>query len=125
MINVKVTQIPIPGSFELLEKAYYKGLQLYALTDNIREIISYLKDKYEFWKYFNGIICSAEVGFLKPSKEIYTCLLEEHSLDPSETLFLDDIDKNVQGAKKVGIHALKFINAAECKKDLRKFKISL
>jgi HAD superfamily hydrolase (TIGR01509 family) len=33
-------------------------------------------------------------------------VLDDAGLDPAETLFIDDLDKNIEGAKKAGMQAL-------------------
>ena len=42
---------------------------------------------------------------LKPSEEIYKYLLNKYKLKAEECLFIDDIEKNIEGAKKVGMKA--------------------
>jgi putative hydrolase of the HAD superfamily len=125
MRHLKVTQVPIPGSIELLDKVYNKGFHLYALTNNIKEVISYFQSRYDFLSYFIGVVSSSDIGVLKPTKEIYKHLLDTYELNPHETIFIDDLDKNIDGAKEVGINAIKFTNANECIKELKKFGIEI
>ena len=40
---------------------------------------------------------------LKPDEEIYRYLLNKYDLKAEECLFIDDVDTNVEGAKKVGM----------------------
>jgi putative hydrolase of the HAD superfamily len=123
MWKVKESLIPIEGSFELLEKLYRASVPLYALTDNTHEIMAYLKMKYDFWRMFQGVVVSAEVGYLKPSKFIYDHLINTYQLIPSETLFIDDHPPNVEGAKAVNMQAIVFENAEKCEYDLQEFRI--
>ncbi len=53
--------------------------------------------------YFDGVIISADYKLLKPEKEIYLTLFEEFSLIPEECYFIDDVQKNIDGAKAVGM----------------------
>ena len=92
--------------------------RLFALTDNVREIVSYLQSRYDFWSLFEGAIVSAEVGTLKPSRDIFQHLLSTFDLQPEETVFFDDMQHNVEGAQALGIPAFQFINAAQAETDL-------
>jgi putative hydrolase of the HAD superfamily len=118
MFTIKESLIPVAGSFELLDKLSKAGIPLYCITNNVQETMTYLKKKYDFWYKFIGIVVSAEVSVLKPSPEIYQHLLKKYHLIPGECVFFDDILSNVNGAKAVGMHAVKFTTALQCKKDL-------
>ncbi|MCS5712440.1 HAD-IA family hydrolase [Candidatus Berkiella aquae] len=120
---VKESLLPIPGAAELLQRLHDKAFNLYALTDNTHDIMAYLKAKYRFWPLFKGIVVSAEIGHLKPSKEIYHYLLEHYQLNAHETLFIDDLALNVAGAKAVGIEAIQFVNTEQCIEALRDLQI--
>lgn len=120
---VKQSLIPLAGSLELLERLAKAGFPLYALTDNTHAIVAYLKQQYNFWQYFKGIVVSAEIGHLKPEAEIYQHLLSSYKLAPHQTLFFDDWLANVKGAQNCGMHAIVFSNAEQCKMDLQKFNI--
>lgn len=95
---VKHTQILLYGSIELLKRVKRAGYGVYALTDNINEIVEHLRTTYEFWPLFDGAIISSEVQLLKPQAEIYQTLLSKYQLNPEETVFLDDMPYNVEGA---------------------------
>ena len=116
---VKQTQILIYGSVELIRRVKAAGYCVFALTDNVHEIVSYLKETYAFWNLFEGAAVSAELGLLKPQPEIYQSLLTQHALKASETVFIDDMPYNVEGAKTVGMAAIQFENARQCEADLK------
>ncbi len=119
---VKESLIPIPGSIELL-KQLHSTYPLYALTDNTHEIMAYLKQRYDFWPLFNGVVVSASIGHLKPSKEIFHHLLSTYQLVAHETLFLDDIARNVEGARNVGIKAILFENTEQTVNEMKQMGI--
>ncbi|ELU49514.1 HAD family hydrolase [Vibrio campbellii] len=110
---VKHTQLLIYGSVDLLKRIKSAGYRVFALTDNVVEIVEYLKATYDFWPLFEGTTVSAELGLLKPQPEIYQSLLETHQLLAKETVFLDDMPYNVEGARKVGIEAIQFKHAEQ------------
>jgi len=111
--------MPIKGSVELLNDLHELNIPLYSLTDNSREIVEFLKKKYGFFKKFIDIVVSHELGTAKPDERIYRYLLEKHNLIAAETVFIDDMAQNIDGAKKVGMLAINFKNAEICRKQLK------
>ena len=53
--------------------------------------------------YFDGVVVSADYKLLKPEKEIYEVLYEKFLLKPEECFFIDDVQKNIDGAKATGM----------------------
>ncbi|MGF1754596.1 HAD family phosphatase [Vibrio makurazakiensis] len=121
---VKQTQILIFGSVDLLKRVKAAGYNVYALTDNVHEIVSHLKHEYTFWSLFDGTTVSADLGVLKPQPEIYHALLTQNQIEASETVFIDDMPYNVVGAEACGISAIQFENAAQCEDDLKSLGLS-
>lgn len=123
MAAVRESLIPLDGSFELLDELYHQGIPLYSITDNIVEIIDYLKKRYNFFDKFKGVVVSGEIGVLKPSPIIYQTLLDTYNLTPQECIFIDDLEKNILGAKEVGIHGIVFSDAQQCRQELRRLGV--
>lgn len=124
MEEVKKSLLPIENSFDLLTKLQ-TNYSLYALTDNVREIMIFLRKQYNFWDQFKGVVVSAEVGFLKPTPEIYRYLLEKFCLNANETLFIDDHLPNVEGARSAGLHSIQFIDVKQCLHEMKKLNIKI
>ncbi len=57
----------------------------------------------DFSPFFDRQYYSHLLHERKPDQRIYEIVLEESSIVPSETLFLDDNLENLEGAKKLGI----------------------
>lgn len=118
MDNIRFSLVPLEDSIALLKRLKNR-YKLYALTDNTKEIMRHLKSEYDFWPLFEGVVVSAEIGHLKPSEAIYHYLLTEYSLQPEETIFIDDLQANVMGARKVGIKAIQFRDIEQCLIELK------
>lgn len=121
---VKETQILLFGTLELIHALQQAGYRIFALTDNVNEIVAHLKQRYDFWTLFEHATISSELGFLKPSNDIYQSLLTHNSLIAEETVFLDDMPYNVEGAEKNGMHAIQFANAEQASEALRELGLS-
>ena len=52
---------------------------------------------------FDGVLISADYKLLKPEKENYEALYEKFSLKPEECFFIDDVQKNIDGARATGM----------------------
>lgn len=115
MERIKESLTPIPGSLEFLKELADRGIPLYCITDNVHEIMDHLREEYDFWKYFQGVVVSADVGVLKPASEIYQHLLKTYHLKAEECLFIDDYNINVEGAKNMGMQSIIFTDAESCK----------
>lgn len=117
---IRRTLILLFGSTELLKKLIDAGYTTYALTDNVIEIVDYLKKQYDFWDCFSGVIVSAEVGCLKPDAEIFNHLISQYQVDPRESVFIDDLSKNIEGSRRVGFYGIQFYDSAQCEQELNK-----
>ena len=109
----------IAGTVAIAERLKRAGYRVLGLTDNVHEIVAYHKTRNTFWGLFEGCVVSAEIGMLKPAPEIFRHLLQTFSLTARETLFLDDVQLNIDGAKSVGIEAKLFTAPERCEQDLR------
>lgn len=98
----------IDGMRELLVgiKEMY-GTPLYLLS-NISLYFASHRDEIPILELFDKCIFSAEVGSVKPSREIFGKLCSECGILPEETLFVDDSPINVEGARDFGLHAYLF-----------------
>jgi epoxide hydrolase-like predicted phosphatase len=56
--------------------------------------------------YFHKAYYSHRMGKRKPDADIFEQVLEENHLVPEQTLFLDDYDVNIEGAKSLGIKTI-------------------
>ena len=120
MQAIRESLIPVPGGQELLHDLHAAGYNLYSLTDNTHNILAYLKQRYDFWPKFKGIVSSADVRHLKPSPQMYETLINTYKIIPDESVFLDDLEHNITGAKQHGIHGIQFFTAEQASQELRK-----
>ena len=61
---------------------------------------------YGFEDLVDGIVYSHEAGMAKPDPRIYALACDRLGARPGETVFLDDTEQCVAGARDVGIHAV-------------------
>jgi len=58
----------------------------------------------DFYRCFEKVYYSYEMGMRKPQPEIFTTILNKHDLSPKRTLFVDDKKENTDAAETLGIH---------------------
>jgi len=117
-------QVPVDGTEAIARRLKRAGYRVFALTDNVHEIVAHLKSRYVFWALFEGAVVSAEIGLKKPDQAIFHHTVQTHGLTPSETVFFDDVQANIDGARSIGIEARLFTTASRCEQDLRALGMS-
>ncbi len=79
---------------------------------------AYIVEKYPIVQVFEKCVLSYEVGFKKPSPEIFQYALKWASVDPGETIFIDDLKVHIEAANALGIHAIHFTSTIQMREDL-------
>jgi len=100
---------PIAKSkFELLDQLAPK-FRLYLMSNTnaihmkrILRIADHFSPQKRFYDYFDKVFLSNEVGERKPNAGFYEYLMRDVSLSPSKTLFIDDLEENIEAARALG-----------------------
>ena len=89
-----------------LQERYQVGV-LSNLTPGMRD---YIREKNNTAKYFQYEVysCDEDVQCLKPDKKPYEVMLKKLNQHPENCLFIDNSEKNIQGAKTLGFKTLLF-----------------
>ena len=95
-------QDQVSPTAELIAELKGDSYRLFVLSNMSKEYIDFLR-KMPVYQYFDGEVISCEVGLNKPEREIYSLLLDRFSLDPLQTMFIDDRKENVVAAAELGI----------------------
>ena len=95
-------QDQVAPTAELIAELKGESYRLFVLSNMSKEYIDFLR-KMPVYQYFDGEVISCEVGLNKPEREIYSLLLDRFSLDPLQTMFIDDRKENVVAAAELGI----------------------
>jgi len=109
---------PISGSVEILTTLNSRGVSLYALSNWSVETFPAAEKRFEFLKWFRGVMLSGEVKLLKPDPRIFKLFLETFAIDPALTVYIDDRAPNVEAAMAVGMRGVLFTEAAALRTEL-------
>lgn len=108
----------VAETVQILDELRRAGTRLLALTNWSRETFPIALARFEFLRWFEGIVVSGQERLLKPDPAIYRRLIERYAVDVSRAVFIDDSPRNVEGARRVGLRAIHFKGAAELRREL-------
>ena len=86
---------------------------------------SHLDAEYGIASVGHGAIASFRVGAVKPSAAIYREAERRFDLDPAATVFVDDLARNVAGARACGWQAIHHQSPLETRRGLRELGVRL
>ena len=113
------------GSVVLLRGLISDGHDVTMLTNFAADTFQEARGRFDFLNEARGVTVSAEIGLLKPDAEIYHTHVEQFSLQPAATLFIDDSPANVEGARAAGWNAVLFTDPETLRQDLKNHAIAV
>lgn len=111
---------PIPDAVALVRDLNRRGIPLFCLSNMLASAYVYLQ-RYDFWRLFRGVVISSHVRLMKPDRAIFDHLVTAYGLAPSTSLFIDDHAPNVEGARRAGLQAMRFVNVDDCRAQLERW----
>jgi putative hydrolase of the HAD superfamily len=99
---------PNEPMIEFMRELRGRGYKMAICTNNIREWEAHWRAMLPVDEIFDVVVDSAFVGSRKPEPRIYEITLERLDASPNEALFIDDVEVNCEGARKLGIEAIRF-----------------
>jgi 2-haloacid dehalogenase len=112
---------PIAGSVEILGELRDRATPLYALTNFSAETFPPAFARFEFLRWFRGIVVSGEIGLIKPDPRIFHALVERYAIEPGRAMFIDDVAVNAEAATTAGIHGIRFTSPEALRAELSAF----
>ncbi len=102
----------IKGMREIVRGLRSRGVRVLLLS-NISKYFAEHAQEIDVLSEFEGCVFSAVVGLIKPHADIFEYICSKYSLEPAETLFVDDNAANIAGAQSIGINGYLFDGDAE------------
>ena len=113
----------LPQGVKILNKVKDLGYKTYILSNFSKENFEAVSPNYDFLDKFDGAIISYKVKTIKPEPEIYKILLSTYSLNPSQSIFIDDKEENIIAGKTLGIDGIVCKNHNFVESELKKLGI--
>ncbi len=62
----------------------------------------------EIFSLFDAVTLSFQVRAMKPAEAIYRDMLQKIGFPPEKCVFIDDLEENVAGARRMNLHAIRY-----------------
>ncbi len=116
---------PVPGTAEIVRDVRDAGLRVLGLTNWSGETFHLAPEYAPVIGDLEAVVVSGREGVCKPSHEIFELIADRHDLTPARTVFVDDSPPNVAAAADLGFTAVRFVDAARLRAELREMGILL
>ncbi len=79
------------------------------LFSNINALhFPFVQKEYPDFSLFDEAVLSYQVGYIKPEKDIYQYAIAKYKLNPSHTLYIDDMPENIAAGKEIGFRSFQY-----------------
>ena len=117
----------IEGTVKILEELKRRGeYRLLGLSNWSGETFPIAKRRFPFLGLFENILVSGDEKLIKPDAKFFKLLETRFGVVPSEAVFIDDVQKNIDGAQRMGLKTIHFSTPENLRKELReRFHLNL
>ena len=111
-------------NLDILRKLKAQGYKLILLSNTNPFMMSWgLSGEFDgngnsLESYFDSLYLSYKLGVMKPNKKIFQYIIDNEKIQPSESLFIDDGERNINAARLLGFKTLCPINGEDWTKEL-------
>jgi HAD superfamily hydrolase (TIGR01509 family) len=114
---------PNEGVVRLVDRLRNADYELLYLSDNTRERVAYLDERYSFLQKFDDGIFSHVVKHKKPDPIIYQLVLAKASHPANECVYIDDKPDYLGPAKNLGMEVIVFKSASQLETRLKELAL--
>lgn len=116
----------IDGMEQLLTDLRKAGYGVWGLTNWSAETFHFAFEKFpQLERLLQGTMVSGVEKMHKPNADIFDLALSRFGLDAGRTVFFDDTQANVDGAKTVGIKGIHFNDAVQARTALQSLGVHI
>ncbi|MDX1414152.1 MAG: HAD family phosphatase [Candidatus Promineifilaceae bacterium] len=108
----------ISGTVEILAALREHNFPLYALSNWSAETFPLVKNRFEFLSWFTEVFISGDAGIAKPDPRFYQHMLERIDHSAGQCLFIDDNERNILAAEKLGFQVFHFTSPDGLREEL-------
>ena len=84
------------------------------------EIRGLLEHEWHIADAFDALVISAETGLAKPDPAIYRLALDRVQAEPSQAVFVDDFEANLESARALGMQTVLFRAPGQARADVER-----
>ncbi len=104
----------VAGLIHELHKTYKTALITNAHHDFIDNILA----SNNLSQLFDETLVSSRLGVIKPDPRIFEHALKRLQVEPTEAVFIDDLERHISAARELGMQTILFENFEQCKQEL-------
>lgn len=91
----------------IIKKLKDDGYNIYLLSNINQYTVDFIKKTSNLFEIVDGYVLSYEVHQIKPHISIFKTLINTYKLNPEESLFIDDNQRNIDMGNFVGFNSIK------------------
>lgn len=84
------------------------GHLLFLLSNTNQLHADYFLKEYPVFERFDSWVLSHEAGCSKPDPEIFHHAIDKFDLNPSQTIYLDDLEQNIAAGVEAGLRSVRY-----------------
>ena len=108
--------------FPVLSEVKKKGHRIFVLSNTSKVFYELLdRELSPLKELLDGFVLSCDIKAIKPDQTMFKKIIEKYQLDPSNCVFLDDIQENTTVAKKLGFNAYQVKKRSDIVDILKRF----
>ena len=119
MSNIHGVVRRMDTSIPWIKELRNKGYRVLYLSNYSMKVADDNEEAMDFLPYVDGGIMSCDYHLIKPDPAFYQVLIDRYGLDPERCVFLDDLESNLETARKFGIRTIHVKNHEQAAEDLR------
>jgi len=110
---------PMPDTIALARALGASGrYRLMTLNNESAELNAHRLKNFGLASIFTAFFSSCWLGVAKPSRRIYDLALAMAQAEPAHSVFIDDREQNLAPARALGMHVVRFTDAATLRREL-------
>lgn len=111
---------PMEENIEIMRRI--KSRYPVGLISNINEShLNYIETQYEFIHEIPERVYSCRAGARKPDSAIYRSAMDRFNVEPGKTLFIDDVEENILGARALGMNTIHYTAGMDLLTELQNY----
>lgn len=96
------------------------GYKLFMLSNVDSSHINFIDHNFPYVKLIKKRALSYKIRAVKPDKKIFKYVIDKFQIDPFESIFIDDLKKNIISAKAVGFNVIPYTSHKRFLKEFNK-----
>ena len=108
----------VPGTMALVAELQQHGFKVAALSNWSADTFPRMQTRFGFLRRFDHLVISGFEGLAKPDLAIYRLACSRSQVPPERTVFIDDLQENIEAALACGITGVRFTDATQLRADL-------